>query len=259
MKNISPPLKWPKRKQTGKTIESVLRTFIKKNIPQFSGEIILNSIVQSLKEKIETYYKNISHIKPGEAFMIGVDRNEKPGYRKSLLDTKLNTCIVPLFTDDDIENRNKGIKAREIKKQKLKRILLKAIEQDVVFSNQDIAHIMNLSPCTISKYIREIEEEENILLPRRGTIHDLGPTITHKVYILKKIKLELKSIEQTCRETHHSKEAVNRYLKDFENIQFLYEKGFNLDDIHKSTKKSIKLIQEYIDIIDNFMEVKKDA
>jgi CTP-dependent riboflavin kinase len=259
MKNANPTLKGPKRKQTGKTIESILRTFIKKNIPQFSGEIVLNPMVYSLKEKIETYYKDVSHIKPGEAFMIGVDRNEKPGYRKSLLDTKLNTCIVSLFTDTDIDNKNKGIKAREIKKQKIKRVLLEAIKQNVVFSNQDLGFMMNLSPGTISKYIREIEEEENILLPRRGTIHDLGPTITHKVYILKKIKIELKSIEQTCRETYHSKEAVNRYLKDFESIQLLYEKNFSIAEIHQATKKSEKLIKEYIEIIDSFKEEKVNA
>jgi len=259
MKKTNPALKGKKHKPQSKTMESMLRYFIKKNMPQFSGEIVLNSLVHSLIKVIDTYYKDASHLTPGEAFMIGVDKDERPGFQKSLLDTKLKTCIVPLFTDEDVENKNNGMKAREIKKKKIKRIILNAIEQNVVFSNQDLAHIMNLSPSTISKYIREIEEDENILLPRRGTIHDLGPSITHKVYILKKIKLDLKTVEQTCRETHHSKEAINRYLKDFENIEFLYEKGFSIDDIHKSTKKSFKLIKEYIDIIDKFMEVKKNA
>lgn len=252
MKTKSTPLKGPKRKQKAKTITSMLRMFFKTNLPQFSGEIILNSLVDSLENTINDYYKDVFHIKPGQGFMIGVDKNEKPGYRKSLLDTKLNTCIVSLFTDSDIELKNKGMTAREIKKQKIKRILLEAIKQNVVFSNQDVAYIVNLSAGTISKYIREIEEEENILLPRRGTIHDLGPTISHKVFILKKIKIESKTIEQTCRETHHSKEAVNRYLTDFENIKLLYEKEFSVDEIQKATKKSKKLIQEYIEIIDNF-------
>ena len=259
MRTKSVPLKGPKRKQKVKDLRIVLRGFFKEAFPAYSGEIILQSLVNKLITVIDTYFIDAKHIKPGEAFMIGVDKNEKPGFRKSLLDTKLNTCIVSLFTQEDINMKNNSIKAKEIKKQKLKRVLNEAIKQDVVFSNQDMSHIMNLSTSTISKYIHEIEEEENILLPRRGTIHDLGPSISHKIFILKKIKVELKSIEQTCRETHHSKEAVNRYLKDFENIQLLYENQFSIDEIHQATKKSQKLIQEYIQIIDNFMEVKTNA
>ena len=148
MKKTNPPLKGKKRKPQGKTMEAMLRYFIKKNMPQFSGEIILNSLVHSLIKVIATYYKDTSHISPGEAFMIGVDKDERPGFQKSLLDTKLKTCIVPLFTDEDVENKNKGMKAREIKKKKIKRILLNAIEQNVVFSNQDSNFLSIISLCS---------------------------------------------------------------------------------------------------------------
>jgi uncharacterized protein DUF1670 len=38
---------------------------------------------------------------------------------------------------------------------------------------------------TISKDIREFQTENNEVLPLRGTIYDLGPTLTYKKIIIK--------------------------------------------------------------------------
>ena len=54
-------------------------------------------------------------------------------------------------------------------------------------------------------------------------------------------------------ETHHSEIAINRYINDFKRIKILVEKKseLNLNDqeIAKSTGLSLRLVQEYIKII----------
>ena len=39
---------------------------------------------------------------------------------------------------------------------------------------------MGLTAGTISRYVREHEKETGDLVPRRGTVHDMGPSLTHK-------------------------------------------------------------------------------
>ena len=50
-------------------------------------------------------------------------------------------------------------------------------------------------------------------MPRRG--HDTGPTLTHKKMICNIYLNEGGSVEQTCKQTNHSPEAVTRYIIDF--------------------------------------------
>ncbi|MBN2686418.1 MAG: DUF1670 domain-containing protein [Pontiellaceae bacterium] len=59
---------------------------------------------------------------------------------------------------------------------------------------------MRVSAGTMGKYVRDYEWAFNEILPRRGTIHDMGPTLTYKRIICHKHIVEGKSIEQTARE-----------------------------------------------------------
>jgi len=244
------------KKNKAKTFRSALSMFFKKNFPNLASEVILPHIVEAIEKLIKEFYPSTENMKPGEIFVIGVDKDERPGYRKSLYDTNMKTCVLPLIADEDIEKRDNGVKLREIKKEKVKRLFLESYKNGVVLTNEDVGNMVSLSSSTISKYVREIEEAKNIVIPRRGTIHDLGPTLTHKVWIIRKIILENKSIEETQRETYHSKEAIKRYIDDFKRVELLYKKNLNPDEIAKSIGKSLKLVLEYINILKKMVEVK---
>ena len=59
----------------------------------------------------------------------------------------------------------------------------------------------SLAPATIGQYVRSHEHETNTLVPRRGTVHDMGPSLTHKRQICRRVILEGRSIEETGPET----------------------------------------------------------
>ena len=88
-------------------------------------------------------------------------------------------------------------------------------------TNVEVAVLLKIAPKTVSEYVREWQTEHGQLLPRRGTIHDMGPTLTHKETIIRKLFLEGKSVEQVCRETHHSPEAIHRYIRAFRQVLLL--------------------------------------
>jgi len=66
--------------------------------------------------------------------------------------------------------------------------------QGAVFAGIDVATMMRLSPATISNYVRDWEKQNQNSVPRRGTTHDMGRSVTHKKQICYKIIVEGKSI-----------------------------------------------------------------
>jgi hypothetical protein len=63
---------------------------------------------------------------------------------------------------------------------KLVSLFKQAKEQGAVSTGVDVASMMRLSPGTISNYVRQWAKEHQEIVPRRGTIHDMGRSITHK-------------------------------------------------------------------------------
>jgi len=58
--------------------------------------------------------------------------------------------------------------------------------------------------------------------------------------------VEGKSVAETARETHHSPEAITRYVKDYKQILACLHKGLTLKETSFVVKVSEKLVFEYV-------------
>ena len=88
--------------------------------------------------------------------------------------------------------------------------------------------------------------------PRRGTIHDMGPSVTHKAIICYKSLVEKKPTSQVALETFHSPEDVEEYVQCFRRIQLCRDKGLSPEEVAQATGHSLALVQEYLDLIVEF-------
>lgn len=125
-----------------------------------------------------------------------------------------------------------------------------ADEQRGTLSQPDIALLLAMSRPSVGKYIHEIQNEKGIALPYRGTIHDLGPTVTHKREIVR-LKLKKMSTPEIARRTNHSEEAVDRYINDYERVTRI-SGIFEPIDIAYVTNLSESLVIEYLDLKKEF-------
>lgn len=116
----------------------------------------------------------------------------------------------------------------------------------------EVALLMKLSPTTVGTYRREWEKANAKLLPTRGSIHDMGPTLTHKDSILRKLIFDGKSVEVVCRETDHNPEAVLRYTTNFKQVLLCQAKGFDVAKTSFATKLSHRLIEEHLAVIADY-------
>ena len=131
---------------------------------------------------------------------------------------------------------------------------LEFTEENGCMSNAEVAVLLKISPASVSKYLQQWEFEHDELVPRRGTIHDLGPTLTHKKPIIRKLFLEGKSVEQVARETRHSPEAIHRYIRNFKQVLLCQQKKLTEKETAFAIKISSRLVREYYALIEEFRE-----
>ena len=134
-----------------------------------------------------------------------------------------------------------------------KSVFKQADEQGGCLTNAEMAILLKISAPTVSNYVRTWEAEHDTLIPRRGTIHDLGPSLTHKKQIIRRLFLEGKSVQETQRETFHSPEAIHRYIQTFRQVLLCRQKGLSSKEMAFAVKISERLVEEYQKLIDEMI------
>jgi hypothetical protein len=238
--------------QMYKTFEGALESFFARECPQIGGELSRQVLVKSVSDMVSKFYPETSHLRQGQTLWCTVDRRERSSYGKSIRNTELRPVVLDLVRTDDIKERAAGKKLRDIKKEAVVRLCEQAYRQDGCLSGAELAILLKVSMPTISKYIKEWEIEHNRVVPRRGSIHDIGPTLTHKKIIINKLFIEHESVQQTSRETYHSPQAIQRYISMFRQVMLCCQKGMNTEEIAFATGRTKRLVREYEQIIEEY-------
>jgi molybdenum-dependent DNA-binding transcriptional regulator ModE len=240
--------------QTYKSFEGALGAFLAEQCPQIGGSMTRQVLVQGISNMVSKFYPETSHLRPGQIVWPTVHRKEKGSYGKSIRQTELTPVILDLVRSADIVERAGGKRLRDLKKEAVARLCRQAYEQDGCLCGAEMAILLKISVPTVGKYIREWELEHKTVLPRRGSIHDIGPTLTHKKIILHKLFLEQKSVQQTSRETYHSVQAIQRYISTFRQVLLCRQKGMTTEQIAFATRHTNRLIKEYEQIIEEYQK-----
>lgn len=237
-----------------KSFQGALEAFFEQECPQLGGFRTRQTLVNFIHSMVLKFFPETNHLRQGQTVWTTVHKDAKGSYGKTIRNTALTPVVLTLVQDCDALDRAHGKRLREIKKEATARLCLEAFKQDGCLTETEIAVMLKLSQPTVGRYLREYEQENKTVLPRRGTIHDMGPTLTHKKIIIEKLFLERKTVQQTIRETCHSSRAIERYITSFKQILLCYRKGMNIEEIAYSVRKTKNLIQEYLDIIEEYKE-----
>jgi len=76
----------------------------------------------------------------------------------------------------------------------------------------------------------------------------IGGGQTHKQQIIS-LYLQGYLVPAICQKTNHSKEAVERYIRDFEAIRLLNSKFDDIETISLITRLSQRVVNQYVDLI----------
>jgi predicted transcriptional regulator len=235
-----------------KNFAGALEAFFARECPQLGGFRTRQVLVNNINNMIEKFFPNGTKIKPGQVSWITVHKDEKCSYGKSIKNTRLTNVVLDLIQDRDALDRASGKKLKDIKKEAAVRLNKQAYKQNGCLTNAETAILLKVSPSTVSKYIKEYELENKTVVPRRGTIHDIGPSLTHKRIIIHKLFIERRTVQQVSRETYHSLEAIQRYISCFKQVLLCKKKEFSTEQIAFALGRSTRLIKEYEAIIEDY-------
>lgn len=240
--------------QQYKTFEGALGAFFETECPQLGGQRTRRVLVQSVAEMVRRFYPQTSHLHPGQTPWVAVHKDAGPGYAKAIASTKLTPVVLDLVLSNEADLRAQGQKLRDIKRDATARLFQQAYQQNAVLTNAEIALLLKISPTTVSKYVAQWETEHNSVLPRRGTIHDMGPSLTHKRIIIHKLFIEHQTVEQVAKDTNHSYAAIQNYISTFRQVMLCRKKGMSTQEIAYAIKRTERLVKQYQEIIEHYGE-----
>jgi hypothetical protein len=234
----------------GKSLKNILIDRFINNYGYDKGIVTAKAIVDDLLNLIEQYYRysDNSFIKHGQMVWHAVPIDEYPKKGKSIAQTKLKPVVLDIISDQDIEDMKKPLHHREIRIKKSERLTHQVYDQGAVLTNLDLAVIFGVNENTAAEYVREYHSLYNRPLPTRGNIQLIGSGQTHKVKIIT-MYLNGYLVPTICQRTNHSKDSVERYIRDFEAVRLLNTKFDNVNTISLVTRLSEKVVQQYIDLI----------
>lgn len=222
-------------------------------------------IIELLSEDIEDlhneFYPYKGRVGNGEiVFRTTKDDGQRQSYGKKTEDYASITVILPLITNEDIERRiyyKKGDKNSNYKHQNSRdietmvRLLKSAKEQGGLLSGAELSIMMNRSLATIGKYLKTYIEETGEILPLKGYVLDQGSLPTHKGIIISLYE-NGHSPADIVLLTSHSQDAVDRYIKQYNPIKKLLQKGMDEKAIVSITGRSLNVVKQYVKLYYNF-------
>lgn len=218
------------------------------------GELIAQTIIQDILRLIEQYFlvssidEDLHHINYGQLVWMAVPVDEYPKRGKAIAATRMKPVVLSYFTDEDIDHIAHGFDSVSLRKKRLIRWVWEAYDQGALLTQLDLACLLGVCDAVVSKYVCEIQSS-GTLLPTRGNIHDLSGAITHKREIIA-LYLQGYLTPDIAVKVNHSKEAVDRYIRDYHRIEILWKHHItDLHQISQMTRLSKRVVQQYIDLL----------
>jgi DNA-binding CsgD family transcriptional regulator len=156
--------------------------------------------------------------------------------------------VLDVFAGEDLDAILDRRPAPDRLLAKLLRLCRQAYEQNGLLSNCDLAAMLNVDDTQIGRLLSAHEHQTGQVVPRRATLHDVGSGLTHKRIICLKRFAEGKAPEQIARETHHSQEAVDHYLSQYDRVRCCRLEGMTPEETAYLLDCSPSLVQEYLRI-----------
>jgi hypothetical protein len=206
-----------------------------------SGKV-LDLLTNNTLELIMNYMPE--RIIPGKTIVSAISKDAPKGHHRGVKGLPQVPIELDVINEKLINQFAEGDKIRDIKKEYVISLFKQAYNQGGVLSSTDVAILTKMSSATINKYVKDYMNNHDEIVPTRGFIHDIGPSISHKGIIVGKF-LKGKVPNTIAKEVNHSQQAVDRYIKDYERVKICIKKRMKTHETHKATGMSKKLIEKY--------------
>jgi hypothetical protein len=216
--------------------------FLQQNVPLLGGPELRQLLVGKIIELFDTYTVACDHLKPGQMLWVAIDKNTRADSFK----VRYRPVVLTLVSSREIDELVAG---RTTPPRQLPdttaRVLKEAYAQNALLSMRDLALIFKRVPSEMSNMRIQYERQTAEILPTPATLQDMGSGMTHKACILRKVLVEKKDMVTVRRETNHSQQAIDRYLKSYRRVEMLLDDNKNTLYVSRITGLSPFLVLQY--------------
>lgn len=237
MINNSSLQKWDRLEQKQLDTQFINKITQGMNCSMFEAKAIMNAVY----EVYHPFFDNTANMKPGQILFEVV--SVENGAQRKISECKMISVVLTLDSGkEDLEVKKKqGVIG--LRRHRFQRIAYEAFQQGGVLTVEDIANrLLNCGERTLCRDIKAFKEQD-IVLPLRSTIKDMGKSITHRALIIKEWLLG-KEYSEIGRKTCHSIDAVSNYVDKFKRVVCLAKDNHEINTIAFLVKLSPTLTQE---------------
>lgn len=233
--------------------ESALMRLLQEEYRFLGGPRIQWLLVEDVQKLLEEHFPTLEHTASGTlVWTCTADEGKKAEAGKPTEEYKTVTVHLPLVTKEDLQERTERHHgAQEREKRQVARLIQSAAQQGGLLTQAELSVIMNRSCPQIARYVQEWQAENGKLLPMKGYKMDQGSSPTHKAEIIRLFE-QGKEPPDIARESNHSLQSVERYLKDYERVRMLLKSGNDINAISLMINRGRKVVVEYVKIAQEF-------
>ena len=211
------------------------------NCSPFEAEAVLETVYRIFGD----FFDTSDTLKPGQIKLPVISVEAHNAQR--LADAKQVTVALTLTDDKEDLPIRKQAGVVGLRRHRIQRICQQALDQGGLLTVEDLAYrIFNCGQRTICRDLQYFRDND-ILIPLRSTVKDIGRTLSHRVLIIKHWA-KGKQYTEISRDTSHSLKAVQNYVDKFKRTIALCHAGYNVTKISFLLRLSAALIEEYIDL-----------
>jgi hypothetical protein len=246
--------------QKHRGLEAALIQTLGREFPRLGGPRMLGLCTELILEVVDTHIVSTDKVGHGQVLWCAIDADDIPRRGKTAVNTKMNPVILNLFHPDDLEKYLARTHSwAQIQLQRMIRLCQEAHQQGSLLSGVDLSLLLGIDDAKVASMLAAYERENDQVVPRRATLHDMGSGVTHKRIICRKRYLEGKDPHQVGRETYHTLEAVDRYLGQYDRVRHCRSEGLTPQETAHILACGERLVHQYLEIDDQINEARKSS
>lgn len=233
-----------------KTLKNVLRHQFVTEFGYANKVIFAEAMIERILETIASFTQPARLLQPGQLLWMAVPDDGRKHTKKRMRDTPQVPVILDLITDAELTALEDGEEYQVVRRRRQARLLKQAHTQGGVLAQSDLAAITLRHRKQVGQDIAKVQQAEKQILPYRGSVQDIGATLTHKVEVIRLLEdgyLEPEICEQL--DMPHDLSAVENYVQTYKNVLKLLEGGFTPPKVAGILSISRRLVDSYVEIV----------
>jgi len=212
--------------------------------------LFAEAMIERILETLDAFMKPAALLRPGQLLWMAVVHDGHKHAHKPMKEIPQVPVALDLVTDDELQVLADGEDFRAVRRGRHARLLEQALAQGGVLAQSDLAAITLTSQRQVGDDIARFQRAQDRLLPYRGSVQDVGATLSHRVEVARLLEAGYLEPEiSRMLSPIHDLHSVENYAQIYKNVMKLLERGFAPSEISSILSIGQRLVNTYIEII----------